>query len=486
MINISEQTSDCGTHIKNNSYRQEWTLNKLNCVLIKTQEWIYKNPPVLENKYDGSFINIQKFFNVASNNLSNDFNNEVESKRENDANNKVKLDMSDLSQVDRGSSSKTSITADSSSSNTSGSNSGNPLASQIPPMHHLSHSQPDRSLIFIGESSIRAGTSDNGICNNIGNNKRKKKKEETDFSKKTSKKIKTFNSNEVALTTFKSPNHLNSPMPESLGRVNISTLESTKLLNTPNRLNSTAFLPRNLLISSQKQPKQLSEKAAGKLIVDPVESLNISVREQKENNETSEDWKQKSGDSCNKYTQQENKNKLSAKDQVKRYKKKCGKRKSQIIVKLPTENLRTDLEIIPTIGVSLFAKLATGYVKYRPQWEMFEYLGDSVLEHCLLKIAKGKYLVNYSVEAIELGVKVMATNKVLAAYTITTGLHKLNCMEFLEIKKLHADAFEAYIGTYYIACGEQATCNYLEKLMSPLFDAIMQEAESNKDVYHFY
>ncbi|CAG8776052.1 15294_t:CDS:2, partial [Dentiscutata erythropus] len=317
-----------------------------------------------------------------------------------------------------------------------GSNSGNPLASQIPPMHHLSHSQLDRSLIFIGESSIREGTSDNGICNNIGNNKRKK----------TSKKIKTFNSNEVALTTFKSPNHLNSPMPESLGRVNISTLESTKLLNTPNRLNSTAFLPRNLLISSQKQPKQLSEKAAGKLIVDPVESLNISVREQKENNETAEEWKQKSA----------------------------------------TENLRTDLEIIPPIGVSLFAKLATGYVKYRPQWEMFEYLGDSVLEHCLLKIAKGNYLINYSVEAIELGVMVMATNEVLAAYSITMGLHKLNGMEFLEIKKLHADAFEAYIGMYYIACGEQATCNYLEKLMSPLFDAIMQEAESNKDVYHFY
>ncbi|RIB24552.1 hypothetical protein C2G38_2139212 [Gigaspora rosea] len=89
------------------------------------------------------------------------------------------------------------------------------------------------------------------------------------------------------------------------------------------------------------------------------------------------------------------------------------------------KNLKTDLETIPPIGVSLFAELATGYVKYRPQWEMFECL-DSVLEHCLLKIAKGNYLINYSVEAIELGVTVMATNKVLAAYAITTGLHKLN------------------------------------------------------------
>ncbi|CAG8561160.1 12094_t:CDS:2 [Dentiscutata heterogama] len=443
------------------SSRQERTLNKLRRVLKTTQEWIHKEPPVHENDHDNSFINdIQHFFNNASNNLSNDFNIEVESKRENDANKKVKL-------VDRGSSSRTSIMVNSSSNNenkmtpppsihskikptASGLNSSNPLASHIPTMHHLSHS---RSLIFIEESSVHAGTSNNGICNGIGNKKRKKGKE-TDFSKKTSKKIKTSNS---ALTTFKSPNHLNSPMPGSLGCVNTSMLESTKHLNTLNHLNTTAFLPRNLLKSSQKQPKQFCEKAAEKSIANPVEKLNILVKEQKENNEIAKDWKQKSADLCNKYTQEENNNKLSAKDQA-----------------------------IPPIEASLFAELATGYVKYRPQWEMFEYLGDSVLEHCLLKIAKGKYLIKYSIETIVLGVMAMATNKVLAAYAITTGLHKLNRMEFLEIKKLHADAFEAYIGTYYIACGEQATCNYLEKLMSPLFDAIIQGAESNKDVYHLY
>ncbi|KAF0350895.1 hypothetical protein F8M41_015414 [Gigaspora margarita] len=94
-------------------------------------------------------------------------------------------------------------------------------------------------------------------------------------------------------------------MPEFLGRV-----------NTPNRLNTTSFLPRNLLMSSQKQPKRLSEKAAGKSIADPVERLNIWVNE---------NWKQKSVDLCNKYTQQENKNKLSAKDQVKQ-RKMCKKK----------------------------------------------------------------------------------------------------------------------------------------------------------------
>ncbi|CAG8531598.1 16233_t:CDS:2, partial [Dentiscutata heterogama] len=54
-----------------------------------------------------------------------------------------------------------------------------------------------------------------------------------------------------------------------------------------------------------------------------------------------------------------------------------------------------------------------------PQWEWLEYLGDSVLEHCLLKIARGRYLLDYPVEVIEKAVKAMATNKILAAYAIT-------------------------------------------------------------------
>ncbi|CAG8473388.1 5332_t:CDS:2 [Racocetra fulgida] len=79
----------------------------------------------------------------------------------------------------------------------------------------------------------------------------------------------------------------------------------------------------------------------------------------------------------------------------------------------------------------------------------------------------------YCSKEISKSVSVMATNKILAAYTVTLGLQELNGMEFPVIIKLHADAFEAYFGAYYLACGELATCVYLENLMTPLFDLIV-------------
>ncbi|CAG8792026.1 15534_t:CDS:2, partial [Gigaspora rosea] len=117
-------------------------------------------------------------------------------------------------------------------------------------------------------------------------------------------------------TKFKSPNNLNSMMPESSRRINTPTLGSPKFLNvlphkSPNRSNTSTYRPprrlspRRLFTSPHEPPKQLSEKAAGKLISNPVEKSNTLVREQKEQNEITEDWKQKFIDLCGKSTQRE-------------------------------------------------------------------------------------------------------------------------------------------------------------------------------------
>ncbi|CAG8784984.1 5981_t:CDS:2, partial [Cetraspora pellucida] len=60
-----------------------------------------------------------------------------------------------------------------------------------------------------------------------------------------------------------------------------------------------------LFTSPREPPKQLSDKASGKLVSDPVEKINTPAKEQKEQNETPEDWKQKFIDLCSKSTQRE-------------------------------------------------------------------------------------------------------------------------------------------------------------------------------------
>ncbi|CAG8746025.1 14802_t:CDS:2, partial [Racocetra fulgida] len=76
---------------------------------------------------------------------------------------------------------------------------------------------------------------------------------------------------------------------------------------------------------------------------------------------------------------------------------------------------------------------------------------------------------------IRQSVQIMECNKILAAYTWTIRFHELNDMKFRQIKKLHADAFEAYLGAYYLNYGESATCRYLKDLMIPLFDLVIEK-----------
>ncbi|CAG8552166.1 140_t:CDS:1, partial [Funneliformis caledonium] len=45
-----------------------------------------------------------------------------------------------------------------------------------------------------------------------------------------------------------------------------------------------------------------------------------------------------------------------------------------------------------------------------------------------------------------------------------------------------ADAFEAYIGAYYLSEGEEATTTYLEQLMNPLFALILTSMNGNRNV----
>ncbi|CAG8633311.1 7736_t:CDS:2, partial [Dentiscutata heterogama] len=163
----------------------------------------------------------------------------------------------------------------------------------------------DRSTDFLGGLSVQAAISEKGVCIDVGTSKRKKGKEAVSNGEDPmkSKKIKTLpdsekdavdpkikvevsepeiNQLENSPTTFKSPNHLNSPMPESSRRVNTPTLGSPKLLNAISRKSPTFRQPRRLFISPRELPKRLNEKAAGKSVSDLVEKSNISAREQKE------------------------------------------------------------------------------------------------------------------------------------------------------------------------------------------------------------
>ncbi|CAG8697304.1 45052_t:CDS:2 [Gigaspora margarita] len=118
--------------------------------------------------------------------------------------------------------------------------------------------------------------------------------------------------------------------------------------------------------------------------------------------------------------------------------------------------------------------LKNGYRSNNVIWEKLEYLGDRVLTSCLLKISGPRYLNKYQAKDIFKGVTNIVTNKILAAYSITLSLDRMNDMKFLAVKKYHADAFEAYFGAYYLASGELATCQYLESLMTPLLDIILE------------
>ncbi|CAG8556331.1 11141_t:CDS:2 [Racocetra fulgida] len=193
----------------------------------------------------------------------------------------------------------------------------------------------DRSAC-IGGSSVQPGSSGKRICIDVGTSKRKKGKEvistgddilkplkpkkikiSTDSNEAEEDPIIKVEAPEIEINqlgneppTFISPNHINSPVPESSRRVNTPTLGSTKFLNvlsrkSPNRSNTVFRSPRRLFTSPREPPKRLSDKATGKLVSDPVERSNTPIKEQKEQNETSEDWKQKFIDLCSKSTQRE-------------------------------------------------------------------------------------------------------------------------------------------------------------------------------------
>ncbi|CAG8579459.1 16722_t:CDS:2 [Gigaspora margarita] len=197
----------------------------------------------------------------------------------------------------------------------------------------------DRSTYFVGGSSVQTGISEKRVCIDVGSSKRKKGKDtvSNEVNSLKLKKIKTstdsnedtvnpkikveaseidINQLENSPTKFKSTNNLNSMIPESSRRINTPTLGPPKFLNvlphkSPNRSNTSIYRPprrlspRRLFTSPHEPPKQLSEKAAGKLVSNPVEKSNTSVREQKEQNELTEDWKQKFIDLCGKSTQRE-------------------------------------------------------------------------------------------------------------------------------------------------------------------------------------
>ncbi|CAG8635381.1 7440_t:CDS:2 [Cetraspora pellucida] len=185
----------------------------------------------------------------------------------------------------------------------------------------------DRST-YAGGLSVSPGSSEKRICIDVGISKRKKVKEtasneddlkakkikiSTDLNKVEEDPIIKVEDPEIGINqlgneppTLNSPNHINSPVPESSRRVNTPTLGSTKISSkSPNRSNTVFRSPRRLFTSPREPPKQLSDKASGKLVSDPVERSNTSAKEQKEQNETPEDWKQKFIDLCSKSTQRE-------------------------------------------------------------------------------------------------------------------------------------------------------------------------------------
>ncbi|CAG8683299.1 16101_t:CDS:2 [Racocetra fulgida] len=148
-----------------------------------------------------------------------------------------------------------------------------------------------------------------------------------------------------------------------------------------------------------------------------------------------------------------------------------GKKRQGLLNETPTKNMREDLPKIPIIYDLLFGRIATGYHSNNESWEILEYLEDIV----------------YEPKHIEMGVKSIATNKSLAAYSLVLGLHKLNQMKFLAVNKRIADAFEAYFGAYYLVYGELLTCIYLDSLMTPLLDLILEGTKSSKfDIKYLY
>ncbi|CAG8701688.1 22818_t:CDS:2 [Cetraspora pellucida] len=163
------------------------------------------------------------------------------------------------------------------------------------------------------------------------------------------------------------------------------------------------------------------------------------------------------------------------------------KRRSEKLIIDALKNKRNDLKAIPPINDTLFAAMAIGYYSYNESWEALEYLGDRVIESCLFKVAKSRYLSLYSADDIKTGIMRITTNKILAAYSITLKLHELNNMKFLSVRKFHADAFEAYFGAYFLVYGELLTCTYLDYLMTPLLDLIINHvASGNKTTNDSY
>ncbi|CAG8613790.1 14470_t:CDS:2 [Funneliformis mosseae] len=143
---------------------------------------------------------------------------------------------------------------------------------------------------------------------------------------------------------------------------------------------------------------------------------------------------------------------------------------------------RTDLPALPYISNAVLRLWSTGFLKHRNQWERLEYLGDKVLMFCVLRFATAKYLQRYSPSEIRIVTSFLVSNKLLAAYSLTLGLDTKNKMEQLGITKKVADAFEAYIGAYYLSEGEEATTTYLEQLMNPLFALVLTSMNGNRNV----
>ncbi|RIA86332.1 hypothetical protein C1645_740928 [Glomus cerebriforme] len=141
---------------------------------------------------------------------------------------------------------------------------------------------------------------------------------------------------------------------------------------------------------------------------------------------------------------------------------------------------RKDLPQFPHITDHVLRTWATGFLCYRKEWERLEYLGDKVLMFCVLRFATAKYLQFYTPSDIKIVTTFMVSNKLLAAYSLTLGLDKQNQMRGDLTKKV-ADAFEAYIGAYYLSDGEEATTRYLDQLMSPLFELILQRRQTGRN-----
>ena len=102
---------------------------------------------------------------------------------------------------------------------------------------------------------------------------------------------------------------------------------------------------------------------------------------------------------------------------------------------------------------------------------------------CVLRFATTKYLQYYTPSDIKVVTTFLVSNKLLAAYSLTLGLDKQNRMQQLGITKKVADAFEAYIGAYYLSDGEAATTRYLEHLMSPLFELVLSNIQTGRDAH---